>query len=65
MGDAKPKFVTKRNGRPGLVREDCVFEDQISHTTIHLWDDMIGKCKGSSSYYITNPSEMNYNDSQC
>ena len=41
MGDAKPKEVTKRNGNSGLVKEDCVIEDQTGHTTIHLWDDMI------------------------
>lgn len=53
MGNAKPKEVTKRNGKPGFVKEDCVIEDQTGgHTTIHLWDDMSEKCKSSSSYDI-------------
>jgi len=59
MGDAKPKEVTKRNGNTGLVKEDCVIEDQTGHTTIHLWDDMIEKCKNSNSYEITDLSVKN------
>lgn len=61
MGDAKPKEVIKRNGNPGLVKEDCVVEDQTGHTTIHLWDDMIEKCKNASSYEITDLSVKKYN----
>lgn len=61
MGAAKPKQVNKRNGQPGLVKEDCVIEDQNGHTTIHLWDDMIEKCKNSRSYEITELSVKNYN----
>ena len=61
MGDAKPKEVRKRNGNSGLVKEDCVIEDQTGHTTLHLWDDMIEKCKNSNSYEITDLSVKNYN----
>ena len=61
MGDAKPKEVRKRNGNSGLVKEDCVIEDQTGHTTLHLWDDMIEKCKNSNSYEITDLSVKNCN----
>ena len=57
----KPKEVTKKNGKPGLVKENCVTDDQTGHTIIHLQDDMIEKCKSSSSYYITDLSVKNYN----
>ena len=57
----KPKEVTKRNGKPGLVKENCVTDDQTGHTIIQLQDDMIEKCKSSSSYYITDLSVKNYN----
>ena len=32
----KPKEVTKRNGKPGLVKENFVTDDQTGHTIIHL-----------------------------
>ena len=32
----KPNEVTKRNGKPGLVKENCVTDDQTGHTIIHL-----------------------------
>lgn len=40
---------------------DCVIEDHTGHTKIQLWDDMIEKCKNSSSCDITDLSIKNYN----
>ena len=61
MGNAKPKEVTKRNGKSGLVKEDCVIEDQTGQTTTHSCNDLTEKCKNSNSYEITDLSVKNYN----
>ena len=60
LGTTKPKEVAKRNGEKGLVKEDCIIEDDTGHATLHVWDEMIQMCENSKSYEIKDLSVKNY-----
>ena len=60
LGTTKPKEVAKRNGEKGLVKEDCIIEDDTGNATLHVWDEMIQMCENSKSYEIKDLSVKNY-----
>ena len=60
LGDEKPKQVTKRDGKPGYVKEDCIVEDDSGSASIHIWETSIAECECSKSYKINNLAVKNF-----
>ena len=60
MGNNKPKTVTERDKTQGLVREDCIIEDETGNTELNIWDYLIGKLENGQSYKLINLTVKNY-----
>ena len=60
MGIKEPKEVTKRNGKKGHVKEDCIAEDESGYSIIHIWDELIEGCKDKKAYEFMKLTVKNY-----
>ncbi len=56
LGAENPKEVSMRDGQKGLVKEDCVIEDETGTAALHIWQNSIEEAKDGAAYKITNVS---------